>query len=156
MEIGAARRGKLARQDDFYDDEFYDDEFDDEESTICRKNAVRDRAPLLEPHRPALALIAVFGMYIAKKNFDGDIARCSLPLEASSTKQRGRGRGPIPPGPAKRPKARCIRIDQRVYRSEHERGHFDIDIHTPKGSTIRFITDATLKEDTTTVPPMIM
>ena len=72
------RGGKIARRDqqedlDEYDDEEYDDEEYDDEMPAKRGKGTTilfwGLIVLL------LALIAVFGMYIAKKNFDGDVGK---------------------------------------------------------------------------------
>ena len=157
-----AKRGanKVARKDDFDDDEDdsgeYDDEYDedDEEYDALPKKRGKGTTILFWGLIVLLlALIAVFGLYIAKKNFDGDIGKMfasigsvfnknsSTDVDATDATDTG----------ATASNMYTASISDYTDPTTNEM-YFNIDIIAPTGSTVRIITDATLDNNTATVP----
>ena len=150
---GAKRSGKLAHRDeddlDEYDDEAYDEEdYDD----MPRKRGKGTTILFWGLIVLLLALIAVFGMYIAKKNFDGDVGKMFASI--GSIFNRGAADDVNAADPAVTTDADTqmytASISEYIDPSTNEVS-YDIDIAAPTGSAIRIITDATLKQDTATV-----
>lgn len=150
---GAKRSGKLAHRDeddlDEYDDEAYDEEdYDD----MPRKRGKGTTILFWGLIVLLLALIAVFGMYIAKKNFDGDVGKMFASI--GSIFNRGAADDVNAADPAVTTDADSqmytASISEYIDPSTNEVS-YDIDIAAPTGSAIRIITDATLKQDTATV-----
>ena len=152
----AKRGGKMARRKDAEELDEYDDEeeFDEEEyDDLPPKRAKGTTILFWGLIVLLLALIAIFGMYIAKKNFDGDFGKMFASIGSVFNKS-----GPedvnatdatATPDPASQMYTASISEYTDPTTSEV---YFDIDIYAPTGSAIRIITDATLKTDTTTVP----
>ncbi len=156
----AKRGGKMARRDDDFDVDEYDDEFDDEYDDydeefddMPKKRGKGTTILFWSLIVLLLALIAVFGMYIAKKNFDGDIGKMfsSIGGVFGGSSEDVDTTDPTVVDDTETSEMYTASISEYTDPSTNE-VYFDIDIHAPTGSTIRFITDATLKEDTTTVP----
>jgi predicted nucleic acid-binding Zn ribbon protein len=153
----AKRGGKMTRRDDDFEMDEYDDEFDDdydeEFDDMPRKRGKGTTILFWSLIVLLLALIVVFGMYIAKKNFDGDIGKMfsSIGSVFNGNSQDVDTTDPTVVDETEASEMYTASISEYTEPSTGE-VYFDIDIHAPTGSTIRFITDATLKEDTTTVP----
>ena len=152
--VKASKRNmKIARRNEQEDLDEYDDEYDDEEY---------DEAP---PKRGKgttilfwglivllLALIAVFGMYIAKKNFDGDVGKMFASIGSVFNKNGSEDVNAADPAATSDPETQMYTASISEY-TDPSTGEvsYDIDIAAPTGSAIRIITDATLKQDTATV-----
>ncbi len=158
------RAGKLARRDsaeelDAYGDDFDDeydeyDEYDDEEfDDMPRKRGKGTTIIFWGLIVLLLALIAVFGMYIAKKNFDGDYGKMFASIGSIFKKD---GADDVNPTET----VTTVDANDQMYTatiSEYTDPttnvvFYDIDVNAPTGSTIRIITNATLEENTITVP----
>ncbi len=151
----AKKGGKIARRDqedlEEYDDEEYDDdEYDDDMPAKRGKGTTFLFWGLIVL---LLALIAVFGMYIAKKNFDGDIGKMFASIGSVFNKNADsdvNAADPTSTDDATASEMYTAAISEYTDPTTGEVS-FDIDIFAPTGSTIRIITDATLKTDTATV-----
>lgn len=148
------RGGKMARRDEPNDEiDEYDDEYDDEEynDDMPRKRGKGTTVLFWGLIVLLLALIAVFGMYIAKKNFDGDVGKMFASV-GSIFNKNGNTDVNADPSATVEPEAEMYTAAISEY-TDPTTGvvSFDVDIHAPTGSTIRIITDATLKTDTATV-----
>ena len=148
------RPNKIARRDaedlDEYDeDEEYDEEYDDMPPKRGKGTTILfwGLIALL------LALIVVFGLYIAKKNFDGDVGKMFASIGTIFNK------GSADDVNAEDP-AVTTTTDSQMYTATITESTdattnevwYDIDIAAPTGSTIRIVTDATLTQDTVQVP----
>ncbi len=156
-----AKRGsnKVARKDDFDDEEEYDeydeeyDEDDEEYDALPKKRGKGTTILFWGLIVLLLALIAVFGLYIAKKNFDGNIGKMFASIGSvfnknGSTDVDATGTDTTDPTASDMYTAS---ISEYTDPTTSEL-YFNIDIIAPTGSTIRIITDATLDNNTATVP----
>jgi uncharacterized OB-fold protein len=149
------RSAKLARRDhddldeyDEDDEEEYDDEYDDMPQKRGKGTTILFWGLIVL----LLALIAVFGMYIAKKNFNGDVGAMFASIGTIFNK------GNTDDVNAADPSATSD-MDSQMYTATITESTdpttndvwYDIDIAAPTGSTIRVITDATLTQNTATV-----
>lgn len=152
----AKRGGKMARREEQSEElEEYDDEYDDEgyEDDLPPKRGKGTTILFWGLIVLLLALIAVFGMYIAKKNFDGDIGKMFASIGSMFNKNADSDVNAADPSSvegATESELYTAAISEYTDPSTGEVS-FDVDIHAPTGSTIRIITDATLKTDTATV-----
>lgn len=150
----AKRGGKIARREperdelDDYDDEYDDEEYDD----MPPKRGKGTVALFWGLIVLLLALIVVFGLYIAKKNFDGDVGKMFASIGSVFNKDAGTDVNADP-------SATDDAVENQMYTasiSEYtdpttSEVSYDIDIAAPTGSTIRIITNASLTSDTATV-----
>ncbi|HRX58273.1 MAG TPA: zinc ribbon domain-containing protein, partial [Eubacteriales bacterium] len=149
--------GKMARRDDDFDDELdeYDEEFDDDEFDDMPKKRSKGTTILFWSLIVLLlALIAVFGMYIAKKNFDGDIGKMFSSIGSVFNKNSTQdvdADNTTTIDTSSEGNMYTASISEYTDPTTSE-VYFDIDIYAPTGSTVRIITDATLKNNTATVP----
>ena len=143
-----ARRGEPSEDLDEYDEEYDEEEYDDD---MPRKRGKGTTVLFWGLIVLLLALIAVFGMYIAKKNFDGDVGKMFASIGGIFNKNANTDVN-ADPSTTPAPEAEMYTAAISEY-TDPTTGvvSFDVDIHAPTGSTIRIITDATLKTDTTTV-----
>ncbi len=148
------RAGKLARRDEEYDlDEYEDEDFDDEEYDDMPPKRGKGTTILFWGLIVLLlALIAVFGMYIAKKNFDGDIGAMFSSIGSVFNKNGSEDVNAADATATTDPESQMYTASISEY-TDPTTGEvsYDIDIAAPTGSAIRIITDATLKQDTATV-----
>ena len=153
---GAKRPAKLARRGnddlDEYDEENeeeYDDEYDDD---MPKKRGKGTTILFWGLIALLLALIAVFGMYIAKKNFNGDFGAMFASIGNIFNKGNADDVNAADPSATTDP-------DSQMYTANITESTdpttnqiwYDIDIAAPTGSAIRVITDATLTQDTAKV-----
>jgi hypothetical protein len=150
------RPGKLARhqEDDFdeydEDDEEYDDEYDDEMPAKRGKGTTILFWSLIAL---LLALIVVFGLYIARKNFDGDVGKMFSSIGTIFNKGNSDDLNAADPSSTTDPNSQMYTatITESTDAATNE-VWYDIDIVAPTGSAIRVVTDATLTQDTVKVP----
>lgn len=157
-----AKRGsnKVARRDDFDDEDEdsgeYDDEYDedDEEYDALPKKRGKGTTILFWGLIVLLlALIAVFGMYIAKKNFDGSIGKMFASIGSVFNKNSGTDVDATDTGETTAAASDMYTASISEYTDPTTSElYFNIDIFAPTGSTVRIITDATLQNNTATVP----
>lgn len=157
-----AKRGsnKIARKDDFDDEEEdideYDDEYDedDEEYDALPKKRGKGTTILFWALIVLLlALIAVFGMYIAKKNFDGSIGKMFASIGSVFNKNGNSDVDATDTGSTDTAASTMYTASISEYTDPTTSElYFNIDIFAPTGSTVRIITDATLENNTATVP----
>lgn len=148
------RSAKLARRDhddldeyDEDDEEEYDDEYDDMPQKRGKGTTILFWGLIVL----LLALIAVFGMYIAKKNFNGDVGAMFASIGTIFNKGTDDVNAADPSATSD--------MDSQMYTATITESTdpttndvwYDIDIAAPTGSTIRVITDATLTQNTATV-----
>ncbi|MEA4869315.1 MAG: zinc ribbon domain-containing protein [Christensenella sp.] len=153
----AKRGGKMARREEQEDlDEYDDDEegYDEEEyDDLPPKRAKGTTILFWGLIVLLLALIAIFGMYIAKKNFDGDFGKMFASIGSVFNKSGTEDVGAADATATADPESQMYTASISEYTDPTtSEVYFDIDIYAPTGSAIRIITDATLKQDTTTVP----
>lgn len=154
---GAKRPAKLARRAnekldeyDEEDEEEYDDEYDDD---VPQKRGKGTTILFWGLIALLLALIAVFGMYIAKKNFDGDVGKMFASIGTIFNKGKTDDVNADDPSATTDPNSQMYTAT--ITESTDPQTNdvwYDIDIAAPTGSTIRVITDATLTQDTVKVP----
>lgn len=157
-----AKRGsnKVARKDDFDDEDEdsgeYDDEYDedDEEYDALPKKRGKGTTILFWGLIVLLlALIAVFGLYIAKKNFDGDIGKMFASIGSVFNKNSTSDVDATGTDTTDTAASDMYTASISEYTDPTTSElYFNFDIHAPTGSTIRIITDATLDNNTATVP----
>ena len=153
----AKRPAKLARRTnddldeyDEEDEEEYDEEYDDE---MPQKRGKGTTILFWGLIALLLALIAVFGMYIAKKNFDGDVGKMFASIGTIFNKGKSDDVNAADPSATIDPNSQMYTAT--ITESTDQQTNdvwYDIEILAPTGSTIRVITDATLTEDTVKVP----
>ena len=149
----AKRGGKLARQPadddlDEYDEDYDDEEYDDAPPKKGKGTTILFWGLIVL----LLALIAVFGMYIAKKNFDGDIGKMFASIGTVFNKNGSEDVNASDPAATADPGAQMYTASISEYTDPTTGAvSYDIDIAAPTGSAIRIITDTTLKQDTATV-----
>ena len=152
----AKRGGKMARRNDAEELDEYDDEeeFDEEEyDDLPPKRAKGTTILFWGLIVLLLALIAIFGMYIAKKNFDGDVGKMFASIGSVFNKSGTEDVDAADATATADPESQMYTASISEYTDPTtSEVYFDIDIYAPTGSAIRIITDATLKSDTTTVP----
>ena len=152
----AKRGGKMARRNDAEELDEYDDEeeFDEEEyDDLPPKRAKGTTILFWGLIVLLLALIAIFGMYIAKKNFDGDVGKMFASIGSVFNKNGTEDVDAADATATADPESQMYTASISEYTDPTtSEVYFDIDIYAPTGSAIRIITDATLKQDTTTVP----
>ncbi|MCE5188081.1 MAG: zinc ribbon domain-containing protein [Eubacteriales bacterium] len=152
----AKRGGKIARREEQGEEmEEYDDEYEEEdyEDDMPRKRGKGTTFLFWGLIVLLLALIVVFGMYIAKKNFDGSVGKMFASIGGIFNKDANsdvNAADPSATDDAAASEMYTAAISEYTDPSTGEVS-FDVDIHAPTGSTIRIITDATLKNDTATV-----
>ena len=152
----AKRGGKMARRDeqddlDEYDDEdgYDEEEYDDQPPKRAKGTTILFWGLIVL----LLALIAIFGMYIAKKNFDGDFGKMFASIGTVFNKNGTEDVDAPDASATADPESQMYTASISEYTDPTtSEVYFDIDIYAPTGSSIRIITDATLKQDTTTVP----
>ena len=157
-----AKRGanKVARKDDFDDEEEdseeYDDEYDedDEEYDALPKKRGKGTTILFWGLIVLLlALIAVFGIYIAKKNFDGDFGKMFASIGSVFNKNSTSDVDAADTSDTENTASNMYTASISEYTDPTTSElYFNFDIIAPTGSTIRIITDATLDNNTATVP----
>ena len=151
----AKRPGKLARRAnedlDEYDED--DEEFDEEEyDEMPQKRGKGTTILFWGLIVLLLALIAVFGMYIAKKNFNGDVGAMFASIGTIFNKGNTDDVNASDPSATTDPASQMYTASISEYTDPTTNEvSYDIDIAAPTGSAIRIITDATLKQDTATV-----
>ncbi|MEN6634781.1 MAG: zinc ribbon domain-containing protein [Clostridiaceae bacterium] len=149
------RPAKLARRAkddvDQYDDE--DEEYDEEEyDEMPQKRGKGTTILFWGLIVLLLALIAVFGMYIAKKNFGGDVGKMFASIGTIFNKGNSDDVNATDPATTTDPASQMYTASISEYTDPSTNEvSYDIDIAAPTGSAIRIITDATLKQDTATV-----
>jgi hypothetical protein len=148
------RGGKMARRDEPQEDlDEYDEEYDEEDydGEMPQKRGKGTTILFWGLIVLLLALIAVFGMYIAKKNFDGDVGKMFASIGGIFNKNANTDVN-ADPSATTAPETEMYTAAISEY-TDPTTGvvSFDVDIHAPTGSNIRIITDATLKTDTATV-----
>ncbi|MEA5049685.1 MAG: zinc ribbon domain-containing protein [Eubacteriales bacterium] len=150
----AKRGGKMARREpegeelDEYDDE-YDEEYDDEMPPKRGKGTVVLFWGLIVL---LLALIVVFGLYIAKKNFDGDVGKMFASIGSVFNKDANTDVNADPSATDDATVSQMYTASISEYTDPTtSEVSYDIDIAAPTGSTIRIITNASLTSDTATV-----
>ena len=153
----AKRPAKLARRahDDLdeydeEDEEEYDEEYDDD---MPQKRGKGTTILFWGLIALLLALIAVFGMYIAKKNFDGDVGKMFASIGTIFNKSNSDDVNAADASATIDPESEMYTatITESIDETTND-VWYDIDIAAPTGSTIRVITDATLTQDTVKVP----
>lgn len=150
----AKRPNKIARRDaedldEYEEDEEYDEEYDD----MPQKRGKGTTILFWGLIALLLALIVVFGLYIAKKNFDGDVGKMFASIGTIFNK------GNADDVSAENPDETTT-TDSQMYTATITESTdattnevwYDIDIAAPTGSTVRIVTDATLTQDTIPVP----
>ncbi|MEN6338544.1 MAG: hypothetical protein ABFD03_00305 [Clostridiaceae bacterium] len=157
-----AKRGanKVARKDDFDDEDEevgeYDEEYDedDEEYDALPKKRGKGTTILFWGLIVLLlALIAVFGIYIAKKNFDGDFAKMFASIGSVFNKNSSSDVDATDTTDTDATASNMYTASISEYTDPTTSElYFNIDIYAPTGSTVRIITDATLENNTATVP----
>ena len=148
------RPAKLARRaNDDVDEYDEDEEYDEEEYDDMPKKRGKGTTILFWGLIVLLlALIAVFGMYIAKKNFDGDVGAMFASIGTIFNKGNSDDVNAADPAASSDPSAQMYTASISEYTDPTTNEvSYDIDIAAPTGSAIRIITDATLKQDTATV-----
>ena len=148
------RPAKLARRaNDDVDEYDEDEEYDEEEYDDMPKKRGKGTTILFWGLIVLLlALIAVFGMYIAKKNFDGDVGAMFASIGTIFNKGNSDDVNAADPSASTDPSAQMYTASISEYTDPTTNEvSYDIDIAAPTGSAIRIITDATLKQDTATV-----
>ncbi len=150
----AKRPAKLARRAnkdlDEYDDE--EEEYDEEYDDIPQKRGKGTTILFWGLIVLLLALIAVFGMYIAKKNFNGDVGKMFASIGTIFNKGNSDDVNASDPSATTDPASQMYTASISEYTDPTTNVvSYDIDIAAPTGSAIRIITDATLKTDTATV-----
>ena len=152
----AKRPAKLARRGnedldeyDEDDEEEYDEEYDD----LPPKRSKGTTILFWGLIALLLALIAVFGMYIAKKNFDGDVGAMFASIGSIFNKGNSDDVNADDPSATIDPESAMYTatITESTDPATNE-VWYDIDIAAPTGYSIRMITDATLEQDTVKVP----
>lgn len=152
---GAKRPAKLARRGgddldeyDEEDEEEYDEEYDD----MPQKRGKGTTILFWGLIALLLALIAVFGMYIAKKNFNGDVGAMFASIGTIFNKNSSDDVNAADPSATTDPGSQMYTatITESTDPTTND-VWYDIDIAAPTGSTIRVITDATLTQNTATV-----
>lgn len=152
---GAKRPAKLARREseeldefDEEDEEEYDEDYDD----MPKKRGKGTTILFWGLIGLLLALIAVFGMYIAKKNFNGDFGAMFASIGNIFNKGSSDDVNAADPAATTDPESQMYTatIMESTDQTTNE-VWYDIDIIAPTGSTIRVITDATLTTDTVKV-----
>lgn len=142
-------------EDDEYDDEYEDDEYDDEfDDDMPKKRGKGTTFLFWGLIVLLLALIVVFGMFIAKKNFDGDVGKMFAAI-GNVFNKGGDDVDIADPNAIDGEPAETAMNTATISEFNHpETGevYFNIDIHAATGSTIRLITDAQLQNDTATIP----
>ena len=148
------RPAKLARRaSNDVDEDDEEEEYDEEEYDDMPKKRGKGTTILFWGLIVLLlALIAVFGMYIAKKNFDGDVGAMFASIGTIFNKGKSDDVNAADPSASSDPSSQryTASISEYTDPSTNEVS-YDIDIAAPTGSAIRIITDATLKQDTATV-----
>ena len=150
----AKRPAKLARRAkedlDEYDEE--EEEYDEEYDDMPQKRGKGTTILFWGLIVLLLALIAVFGMYIAKKNFDGDVGAMFASIGTIFGKGNSDDVNAADPSATTDPASQMYTASISEYTDPSTNVvSYDIDIAAPTGSAIRIITDATLKTDTATV-----
>lgn len=144
----------LDEYDDEDDEDEYDDEDDDEEfDDMPRKKGKGTTVLFWGLIVLLLALIAVFGMYIARKNFDGDIGKMFASIGSIFNKNGGDAVDPAATEPD-------VSTESAMYTASISEETdpttgaeiFAIDINAPTGSVVRVVTEAALTSDTVTIP----
>ena len=152
----AKRGGKMARREEHEELDEYDDEegYDEEEyDDLPPKRAKGTTILFWGLIVLLLALIGIFGMYIAKKNFDGDFGKMFASIGSVFNKSGTEDVDAPDASATADPESQMYTASISEYTDPTtSEVYFDIDIYAPTGSSIRIITDATLKQDTTTVP----
>ena len=154
---GSKRPSKLARRGsddlDEYDEEGeeeYDDDFDDD---MPKKRGKGTTILFWGLIALLLALIAVFGMYIAKKNFNGDVGAMFASIGNIFNKGNADDVNASDPSATTDPGSQMYTATiTESTDPETNNVWYDIVVAAPTGSTIRVITDATLTTDTVKVP----
>lgn len=145
-----ARRGNEDLDEyDEDDEEEYDEEYDD----LPPKRSKGTTILFWGLIALLLALIAVFGMYIAKKNFDGNIGAMFASIGSIFNKGNSDDVNADDPSATIDPASEMYTatITESTDPATNE-VWYDIDIAAPTGYSIRMITDATLEQDTVKVP----
>ena len=149
------RPAKLARRakDDVDEYDEGEEEYDEEEYDDMPKKRGKGTTILFWGLIVLLlALIAVFGMYIAKKNFDGDVGAMFASIGTIFNKGNSDDVNVNDPSASSDPASQMYTASISEYTDPSTNAvSYDIDIAAPTGSAIRLITDATLKQDTVTV-----
>ncbi len=149
------RPAKLARRakDDVDEYDEGEEEYDEEEYDDMPKKRGKGTTILFWGLIVLLlALIAVFGMYIAKKNFDGDVGAMFASIGTIFNKGKSDDVNAADPSATTDPASQMYTASISEYTDPSTNEvSYDIDIAAPTGSAIRIITDATLKQDTATV-----
>ncbi len=155
----AKRSGKLARRasedlDEFDEDdgEAYDEEYDEEFDDMPQKRGKGTTILFWGLIGLLLALIVVFGLYIAKKNFDGDVGKMFASIGTIFNKGGSDDVNANDPSSTADAGSQMYTatITESTDPTTNEVSYL-LDIAAPTGSVIRVITDATLTTDTATV-----
>jgi hypothetical protein len=151
----AKRPGKLAHRADADLDEYDEDDeaYDEEEyDDMPRKRGKGTTILFWGLIALLLALIVVFGLYIAKKNFDGDVGKMFASIGTIFNRGASDDVNAADPAATTDPDSQMYTASISEYTDPSTNEvSYDIDIAAPTGSAIRIITDATLKQDTATV-----
>lgn len=141
-------------EDEFDDDDDYDDdEFDDDDEDMPKKKNKSTTILFVGLIVLLIALIAVFGMYIAKKNFGGSIGAMFASIGTIFNKDGGNSvTAPDAQAPTSDNAALMNTATITEFTSD-DTGEpmYAIDIYAKTGSTIRIVTEATLETDAATV-----
>ncbi len=137
-----------------YDDDGDDDDYDEEFDDMPHKKGKGTTALFWGLIVLLLALIAVFGMYIAKKNFGGDVGKMFASIGSIFNKDGGDAVDPAATGTGDTTDDSAMYTASITEETNPETGEesFLIDIHAPTGSVVRIVTEAALTSDTVTVP----
>jgi uncharacterized Zn finger protein (UPF0148 family) len=166
--VKKAKAKKKSRFEDDYDDDEEDDEAleSEDEDDYEDEDEFDDDMPKKKSKGTTflfwgliillVALVAVFGVYIIKKNFGGDVGALSSSLSSlfggkKDTATEGETTGEGQTVPMEEDNMYTATISEYTDETTGE-VFYDLDMYAPTGSTVRIITDAQLKSDTATVP----
>ncbi|MEG1754642.1 MAG: zinc-ribbon domain-containing protein [Clostridia bacterium] len=144
----SAKKNKYA--DDDEDDDFDDDEYDDEDEDyddMPQKKGKGTTILFWGLIGLLVALIAVFGIYIVKKNFGGDSGKLFASISSLFGKNNNTETAPGDGGdtvPVVDDNMNTATISEFTAPDTGE-AFYDINVHALNGSSVRIITDATLQ-----------
>ncbi|MBA4348243.1 MAG: hypothetical protein C0413_05295 [Clostridiales bacterium] len=144
-----ARRAKEDLDEYDEDEEEYDEEYDD----MPQKRGKGTTILFWGLIALLLALIVVFGLYIARKNFDGNVGKMFASIGTIFNKGNSDDLNAADPAATTDPNSQMYTATiTETTDPETNEVMYQIDILAPTGSAIRVVTDATLKQDTIKVP----
>ncbi|MCR4859294.1 MAG: hypothetical protein K5910_01365, partial [Bacteroidales bacterium] len=143
---------------DEFDDDFDEEEDEDDFEPRAKKKGKGGSSSILFWILIVLliALIAVFGIYILKRNFGGSLSNMFSHVgSAVSSNEPAEAPANIPvtaDGTVSVAQDNMFTATLSDYRDENGESYYDINIYAPTGSIVHIITDAELKTKTVTVP----